>query len=79
MVLYKNYFICIFMNINKYLKRRAKALDKLVPHGVIRPIGDYFVPNVLSPRDLVYRSDNMDETVLSSYGQFCSYILLFFL
>ena len=23
------------------------------------------MPNVLSPRDLVYRPDNMDETVLS--------------
>ena len=37
------------------------------------------MPNVLSPRDLVSRSDNMDKTVLSSYGQFCSYILLIFL
>ena len=26
--------------------------------------GDYAVPNVLSPRDLVSRPDNMDETVL---------------
>ena len=26
--------------------------------------GDYVVPNVLSPRDLVSRPDNMDETVL---------------
>ena len=25
--------------------------------------GDYVVPNVLSPRDLVFRSDNIDETV----------------
>ena len=25
--------------------------------------GDYLVPNVLSPRDLVSRPDNMDETV----------------
>ena len=25
--------------------------------------GDYVVPNVLSPRDVVFRSDNMDETV----------------
>ena len=25
--------------------------------------GDYVVPNVLSPRDLVFRADNMDETV----------------
>ena len=28
--------------------------------------GDYVVTNVLSPRDLVSRPDNMDETVLSS-------------
>ena len=25
--------------------------------------GDYVVPNVLSPRDLVSRPDNMDETL----------------
>ena len=25
--------------------------------------GDYVVPNVLSPGDLVFRPDNMDETV----------------
>ena len=25
--------------------------------------GDYVVPNVLSPRDIVSRPDNMDETV----------------
>ena len=25
--------------------------------------GDYVVPNVLSPRDLVFRPDNTDETV----------------
>ena len=25
--------------------------------------GDYLVPNVLSPRDLVFRPDNTDETV----------------
>ena len=24
--------------------------------------GDYVLPNVLSPRDLVFRPDNMDET-----------------
>ena len=28
--------------------------------------GAYVVPNVLSPRDLVFRPDNMDETILSS-------------
>ena len=26
--------------------------------------GDYVVPNLLSPRDLVSRPDNMDKTVL---------------
>ena len=25
--------------------------------------GDYVVPNMLSPRDLVFRPDNIDETV----------------
>ena len=29
--------------------------------------GDYIVPNVLSPRDLVYRPDNMGETVPHTY------------
>ena len=29
--------------------------------------GDYVVPNVLSPRDLVFRHDNMDETVPHTY------------
>ena len=32
--------------------------------------GDYVVPNVLSPRDLVSRPDKMDETVLSSSLKF---------
>ena len=31
--------------------------------------GDYVVPNVLSPRDLVFRPDNMDETVPHTYFQ----------
>ena len=29
--------------------------------------GDYVVPNVLSPRDLVFRPDSMDETVPHTY------------
>ena len=29
--------------------------------------GDYVVPNVLSPRDLVFRPDNMEETVPHTY------------
>ena len=32
--------------------------------------GDYVVPNVLSPRDLVFRPDNMDETVPHTLGIF---------
>ena len=32
--------------------------------------GDYVVPNVLSPRELVSRRDNMDETVLASQFMF---------
>ena len=35
--------------------------------------GDYVVPNVLSPRNLVSKPDNMDETVLHTYFlHFCS-------
>ena len=30
------------------------------------------MPNVLSPRDLVSRPDNMDETVLSSLVHICA-------
>ena len=30
---------------------------------------EYVVPNVFSPRDLVSRPDNMDETVLSSFRE----------
>ena len=38
--------------------------------------GDYVVPNVLSPRDLVFRPDNMDKTVphyLKVYSVLCKY------
>ena len=31
--------------------------------------GDYVVSNVLSPRDLVFRPDNIDETVPHTYRQ----------
>ena len=38
--------------------------------------GNYVVHNVLSPRDLVSRPDNMDETVLSSTQWYnSSYVL----
>ena len=30
-------------------------------------VGDYVAPNVLTPRDLVSRPDNMDETVLHTF------------
>ena len=29
--------------------------------------GDYVVPNLFSPRDIVFRYDNMDETVLHTF------------
>ena len=34
-VLYENYRICIFMNINENLKMKTRPLEKIVPHGVI--------------------------------------------
>ena len=37
--------------------------------------GDYVVPNVLSPRDLVFRPDNMDETV--PHTQLIAYWVIF--
>ena len=38
--------------------------------------GDYVVPNVLSPRDLVSRPDNMDETVLHTYERLARNIMM---
>ena len=38
--------------------------------------GDYVVPNVLSPRDLVFRPDNMDETVPHTVFQFVVFIFI---
>ena len=32
---------------------------------------DYVVPNVLSPRDLIFRPDNMDETVPHAITRQC--------
>ena len=37
--------------------------------------GDYVVPNVLSPRDLVFRPDIMDETVSHTVAGICSTII----
>ena len=49
MVLYGNYLICIFMNINDNLKIRTKLLQKLEPKGLIRPslnsLEYFFMPN----------------------------------
>ena len=39
--------------------------------------GDYVVPNVLGPRDLVSRPDNMDETVLHTYLFYLLNVCLF--
>ena len=36
--------------------------------------GDFVVPYLLSPRDLVSRPDNMDETVLSSEGRLLRFL-----
>ena len=38
-------------------------MDVQLTWTVCDEAGDYVVPNVLSPRDLVSRPDNMDETV----------------
>ena len=40
--------------------------------------GDYVVPNVLSPRDLVSRPDNMDETVPHTQSESTIYIYLLY-
>ena len=38
--------------------------------------GDYVVPNVLSPRDLVSRPDIMDETVPHTYQEIITNLAL---
>ena len=43
--------------------------------------GDYVVPNVFSPRDLVFKPDNMDETVphtIRRITELCNKMKLFF-
>ena len=42
---------------------RKRWTDDRLGQTVTRLEPDYVVPNVLSPRDLVFRPDNMDETV----------------
>ena len=39
--------------------------------------GDYVVPNVLSPRDLVFRPDNMDETVPHTSCMYKTYVIMY--
>ena len=46
--------------------KTQKGVDGRLTRTNCYEAGDYVVPNVLSPRDLVSRPDNMDETVLSS-------------
>ena len=38
--------------------------------------GDYVVPNVLSPRDLVFRPDNMDAVWIAELPPFGKHIQL---
>ena len=42
-------------------------MDKRLTWADCYEAGDYVVPNVLSPRDLASRPDNMDETVLYTH------------
>ena len=44
-------------------KSHLPCLVLVEPRKHCDEAGDYVVPNVLSPRDLVFRPDNMDETV----------------
>ena len=37
-------------------------------------VEDYIVPNALSPRDLVFRPDNMDETVPHTKETYYAYV-----
>ena len=43
-----------------------KAVDVRLTWTDFDEVGDYVVPNVLTPRDLVSKPDNMDESVLHS-------------
>ena len=43
--------------------RTQEAVDGRLTWTDCYEAGDYVVPNVLSPRDLVFRPDNMDKTV----------------
>ena len=47
-----------------YAFRKAIKNNKRLTWTDCDEARDYVVPNVLSPRDLVSRPDNMDETVL---------------
>ena len=47
------------------VKPRKPWTDEWLGLKACDEAGDYVVPNVLCPRDLVSRPDNMDETVLS--------------
>ena len=49
------------------LVKPSKAVDVQLTWTDCDGAGDYVVPNVLSPRDLVSRPDNMDETVLHTH------------
>ena len=52
------------------LLRTQEAVDVRLTWKDCDEAGDYVVPNVLSPKDLVSRPDNMDETVLHTKKYF---------
>ena len=52
------------------VKPRKRSTDDRL--GQTDEAGDYVVPNVLSPRDLVSRPDIMDETVPHTFCDFLS-------
>ena len=46
------------------LVKPMEAVDVRLTWTDFDEAGDYVVPNLLSPKDFVYRPENMDETVL---------------
>ena len=58
MALSKSHLPCLVL-----VEPRKRWLDDRLTWTDCDDAGDYVVPNVLSPRDLVFRTDNMDETV----------------
>ena len=55
---------------SKYYTDTANISFRLFDREGSDETGDYVVPNVLSPRDLVSRPDNIDETVLHKHAYY---------